>query len=71
MNFLPLSGRRSAWRAPCARCVLLLALLVAPPLAALAQETVNYASVSGRVTDPQGAVVAGRARDGPPDRDQH
>ena len=26
---------------------------------ASAQETVNYASVSGRVTDPQGAVVAG------------
>ena len=24
-----------------------------------AQETVNYASVSGRVTDPQGAVVPG------------
>src|SRR5437773_10575631 len=27
--------------------------------AAAAQETVNYASVSGRVTDPQGAVVPG------------
>ena len=26
---------------------------------ARAQETINYASVSGRVTDPQGAVVAG------------
>ena len=26
---------------------------------ALAQEAVNYASVSGRVTDPQGAVVPG------------
>ena len=24
-----------------------------------AQETINYASVSGRVTDPQGAVVPG------------
>lgn len=27
--------------------------------AVLAQETVNYASVSGRVTDTQGAVVPG------------
>ena len=26
---------------------------------ARAQETINYASVSGRVTDPQGAVVPG------------
>src|SRR5262245_30727222 len=26
---------------------------------AIAQETINSASVSGRVTDPQGAVVAG------------
>jgi hypothetical protein len=25
----------------------------------LAQETINYASISGRVTDPSGAVVAG------------
>jgi hypothetical protein len=25
----------------------------------LAQEAINYASVSGRVTDPQGAVVSG------------
>src|SRR5277367_4279710 len=27
--------------------------------AALSQETINYASVSGRVTDPSGAVVEG------------
>jgi hypothetical protein len=41
-------------------CVLALALCVfiaSPP--ASAQETVNTASVSGRVTDPQGAVVPG------------
>jgi hypothetical protein len=29
------------------------------PLSAMAQETINYASVSGRVTDPSGAVIAG------------
>ena len=31
--------------------------LLLPP--AYAQETVNYASLSGRVVDPQGAVVPG------------
>ena len=36
------------------------ALLAAVPAAA--QETINYASVSGRVTDPQGAVVRRGAR---------
>ena len=36
--------------------IFLLCLGAAP---ALAQETVNSASVSGRVTDPQGAVVPG------------
>ena len=35
----------------------LFAAAVAP--SAFAQETVNYASVSGRVTDPTGAFVAG------------
>ena len=34
-------------------CVIALAVV------ARAQETINYASVSGRVTDPQGAVVPG------------
>src|SRR6187455_1284447 len=33
------------------------AVLAAAP--AQAQETINYASVSGRVTDPSGAVVGG------------
>ena len=34
---------------------------------ARAQETINYASVSGRVTDPQGAVVPGAAGQRPAD----
>ena len=59
MNFLPFFGRPGAWRAPCARGVLLLALFGCLPLAALGQETINYASVSGRITDPQGAMVPG------------
>jgi Carboxypeptidase regulatory-like domain/TonB dependent receptor len=47
--------------APLRRTVLVLAVLClfAVPPAARAQETVNYASVSGRVIDPQGAAVAG------------
>ena len=40
------------------RLVLLALCAVAPPMA-LAQETINNASVSGRVTDPSGAVVQG------------
>ena len=42
-----------------------------PRRRAPAQETVNYASVSGRVTDPQGAVVPGAQRHGAADRNQH
>src|SRR6185436_344096 len=34
---------------------------VAPAGSADAQETINYASLGGRVTDPQGAVVPGAA----------
>src|SRR4051812_18377224 len=37
-------------------CVVLGAATSVP---AGAQETINYASISGRVTDPQGAVVPG------------
>ena len=37
---------------------------------ARAQETINYASVSGRVVDPQGAVVPGAHGHGAADRDQ-
>jgi len=36
-----------------------LGLILAFAAAARAQETINYASVSGRVTDPSGAVVSG------------
>lgn len=40
--------------------IALLALGVsAAPHRAIAQETINYASVSGRVTDPSGAAIAG------------
>jgi Carboxypeptidase regulatory-like domain/TonB dependent receptor len=39
--------------------VLLLLCAVVGPAPAQAQETIQYASVSGRVTDPQGAVVTG------------
>ena len=41
------------------RIALLAVCAIATALEAGAQETVNYASVSGRVTDPQGAVVPG------------
>jgi hypothetical protein len=41
------------------RLALLAACAWAPALHAAAQETVNFASVSGRVTDPSGAVVPG------------
>ena len=36
--------------------VLSVCLLISP---VSAQETINHASISGRVTDPQGAVVPG------------
>ncbi len=42
------------------RCLLLLAVwLAAAAVPAAGQQSVDYASVSGRVTDPSGAVVAG------------
>ena len=41
------------------RGLLLAALCAATPALAYAQETVNYASIGGRVIDPQGAVVQG------------
>jgi len=40
---------------------LLLALCLLTGVPAAAQETVNYASLGGRVTDPQGAGVPGAA----------
>ena len=41
------------------RIALLAGCAIATALEARAQETVNYASVSGRVTDPSGAVIPG------------
>ena len=40
---------------------MLLALYICAGGAASAQETINTGSISGRVTDPQGAVVPGAA----------
>jgi len=42
-----------------ALCCLLAVSLLSGASVALAQETINYASISGRVTDPQGAAVVG------------
>jgi len=59
MESLHVSSRHGAWRLPSVRLVVLMGLCAVPAGGVSAQETVNYASVSGRVTDPQGAVVAG------------
>ena len=40
-------------------CCLLAVSVLSGASVALAQETINYASISGRVTDPQGAAVVG------------
>jgi hypothetical protein len=42
-----------------AACIVSLLFAAASAPSAIAQETVNYASISGRVTDPSGAVVSG------------
>ena len=49
--------RRQTWLA----FVALALIVCVGASAAFAQETVNYASVSGRVTDPSGAIVVGAA----------
>ena len=59
MNSRLASSRHGGIRLPCVQIALLVSMWVLPASAASAQETVNYASVSGRITDPQGAVVAG------------
>ena len=60
MAFLHAAWRRGARRPPgLSLGIVVLAAAFAPVVCA--QETVNYASVSGRVTDPQGAVVPGAA----------
>jgi hypothetical protein len=58
MYFSRVAGRPDAKRWPLIQLLVVVGLCGAPT-SAPAQETVNYASVSGRVTDPQGAVVAG------------
>ena len=61
MAFLHAAWGRGARRPPgLSLGVVVLAAAFAAPVVC-AQETVNYASVSGRVTDPQGAVVPGAA----------
>ena len=52
------------------RALTAVAVVLAVASNVAAQESINYASVSGRVTDPQGAVVPGAHRHGPADRDQ-
>ena len=59
MKLPPVFSRHGAPRLPLVQIVVLVGLCAAPAIPASAQETVNYASVSGRVTDPQGAAVAG------------
>jgi hypothetical protein len=51
--------RSRSWSLPVARAAILCVFFLAPATYAAAQETINSASVSGRVTDPQGAVVPG------------
>jgi hypothetical protein len=59
MGFLPVFCRHGGTCLLFVQIVLLVILSAAPIIPASAQETVNFASVSGRITDPQGAVVAG------------
>ncbi len=59
MNSLNVSCRHGGIRLPFVQIAVLVCLFAVPTVAASAQETVNYASVSGRITDPQGAVIAG------------
>ncbi len=58
MKFLHVFLRHGARRLRCVPLVVVLGLCAAPA-GVSAQETVSYASLSGRVSDPQGAVVAG------------
>ena len=64
---------RLTWRCPCGVFrILALAGCVARvrQRPVCAQQTVDYASVSGRVTDPSGAVVPGATRDRAPHADE-
>ena len=59
MGVLPVFCRHGGMRLPFVQIAVLVSLLAASTVAASAQETVNYASVSGRITDPQGSFVGG------------
>ena len=59
MNSRPASRRHGGIRLPCVQIALLVSVLAASAVPVSAQETVSYASVSGRIIDPQGAVVGG------------
>ena len=51
--------RSRSWSPPVAGLAIVCAFLFAPAARAAAQETINSASVGGRVIDPQGSVVPG------------
>ena len=51
--------RSRSWSPPVAGLAIVCAFFLAPAARAAAQETINSASVGGRVTDPQGVVVPG------------
>jgi hypothetical protein len=59
MNIVKAANRFQRWSGRAVMAALVSACAVASAGRAVAQETVNYASVSGRVTDPSGAVVTG------------
>ncbi len=59
MIFRPVSRRHGGIGLPFVQIALLVSLLAVPAIPVSAQETINYASLSGRITDPQGAVVGG------------
>ena len=55
----PLGARGSMKRNLCSSLIVAACCALGPPGVAFAQETINFASVSGRVIDAQGAVIPG------------